>query len=64
MSIEPDKVEPPTFEQVRDACAELARATVFAQMTLRKKIDAETAVAVSTEIYMELKSMRAEAVKR
>lgn len=53
----------PTFEQVRDACALLARTTVFAQMTLREGIDAETAVAVSIETYMELKSMTVEQVE-
>lgn len=65
MNTDIDKVESPlTFEQIRDACALLARTTVFAQMTLRKKIDPEVATAVSTEIYMELKSMTVEAVKR
>lgn len=55
--------EPSVFENIRDACAVLARKTAFAQLTVRHKVDSETATAISTELYLELKSLTPEQVK-
>lgn len=52
-----------TFETIRDACAVLARKTAFAQLTVRHKVDSETAMAISTELYLELKSLTPEQVE-
>lgn len=60
----PDDLKREDFERTRNACALLARSTVFAQLTIRHKVDPETAVAVSTELYMELKSLTFDQVEQ